>query len=625
MGAFDALTRLICTVAYVSLVVVGIVCMIVGLLYASEVKDGSDFIMYLLAFCGLAMVVVGGLALWAVRDGNWLVLLVVVVADMFILVMLFSAAIIGFMLGMDYKDPVRVGIDKSFADADWKRTFWDTKYCQEKASVKDSCVTLFEELAEQTLSDPSSTYKTGVTVNHIFANCDTQGARCITTAKDSDKKLCQQANISSDTITSRAKCVSITGGTNGCHYIAASSGVKEACIPKADCNIAQALNFNCKQCVYRCREVSIADVKKNVEPASLAVFCVIGFCFICIVVNDFLTQTDDFGGLWKVLAWGFNGLVTLSGLVVAVLCGVGQGLLMSDCPDGADCSNMAVIVVLMLGVALLVVGTLGLIGVWKEIPLFLKKVNILLAAVSALLLLAGIMLAIVAGHMDTINGKSEEHFPEMRRQYESKDPTYCQIAGGASLPVYTKVRTTVQCGSTHGAKAWMANSDGKNKTKYPDTASKYETDFKAGFRLEGGPNWPHANSTDEESRLACEAACNNRNGCNFLIWRDVKTCETYTQCISTEKTVTTPAGVSVYTKGQSGAQRMTDADCRAKIKADLELDLLVIGLISAFVCGGFVVVIFFTIRAVKMLRDGDGGDDDGGDDDGGDDDDEDTE
>ena len=65
---------------------------------------------------------------------------------------------------------------------------------------------------------------------------------------------------------------------------------------------------------------------------------------------------------------------------------------------------------------------------------------------------------------------------------------------------------------------------------------------------------------------------------------------------------------------------MTDADCRAKIKVDLELDLLVIGLISAFVCGGFVVVIFFTIRAVKMLRDGDGGDDDGGDDDGGDDD-----
>jgi len=96
---------------------------------------------------------------------------------------------IGFMLGMDYKDPVRVGIDKSFADADWKRTFWDTKYCQEKASVKDSCVTLFEEIAEQTLSDPSSTYKTGVTVNHIFANCDTQGARCITTAKDSDKKI----------------------------------------------------------------------------------------------------------------------------------------------------------------------------------------------------------------------------------------------------------------------------------------------------------------------------------------------------------------------------------------------------------------------------------------------------
>ena len=40
------------------------------------------------------MVVVGGAALWGLRGNNWLVLLVVVVSDMFILVMLFSAAIV---------------------------------------------------------------------------------------------------------------------------------------------------------------------------------------------------------------------------------------------------------------------------------------------------------------------------------------------------------------------------------------------------------------------------------------------------------------------------------------------------------------------------------------------------
>jgi hypothetical protein len=60
--------------------------------------------------------------------------------------------------------------------------------------------------------------------------------------------------------------------------------------------------------------------------------------------------------------------------------------------------------------------------------LALNHVNIALFGFSVVLLLAGLMLSIIAGGMETINGQAEKNFPELRSQMEAEDPGYCSKA-----------------------------------------------------------------------------------------------------------------------------------------------------------------------------------------------------
>eukprot|EP01051_Picozoa_sp_SAG22_P016492 SAG22_NODE_2339_length_2690_cov_2.159012_1_plen_133_part_00 len=54
-----------------------------------------------------------------------------------------------------------------------------------------------------------------------------------------------------------------------------------------------------------------------------------------------------------------------------------------------------------------------------------------------LLFIAGVALAAVSGAMETVEGKAEKHFGELREQYEQKDLTFCAVRGedGAWLPM----------------------------------------------------------------------------------------------------------------------------------------------------------------------------------------------
>ena len=44
---------------------------------------------------------------------------------------------------------------------------------------------------------------------------------------------------------------------------------------------------------------------------------------------------------------------------------------------------------------------------------------------SAILFMSALFLSIVSGAMETINTEAEANFPELRTQYEQKDPDYC--------------------------------------------------------------------------------------------------------------------------------------------------------------------------------------------------------
>ena len=52
----------------------------------------------------------------------------------------------------------------------------------------------------------------------------------------------------------------------------------------------------------------------------------------------------------------------------------------------------------------------------------------------------------------------------------------------------------------------------------------------AGEKAVGGPNWPTAESTQDESVAACAAACDRRNDCSHFIWFDDNGCRTQNSC-----------------------------------------------------------------------------------------------
>ena len=80
--------------------------------------------------------------------------------------------------------------------------------------------------------------------------------------------------------------------------------------------------------------------------------------------------------------------------------------------QGASCSNMAVNVVIVLGLAIMVLGILGVLGVRKNqgdsnfaARTVLRNVNIVLLCCAFLLAIAGMLLTLAGGGMESINGE----------------------------------------------------------------------------------------------------------------------------------------------------------------------------------------------------------------------------
>ena len=75
-------------------ILVGIASGIVGLVYASEIQDGSSFVQTTLACVGFTMIFVGAVALYAIQTDNGYLVLLVIIADVTLLVILFAAMIV---------------------------------------------------------------------------------------------------------------------------------------------------------------------------------------------------------------------------------------------------------------------------------------------------------------------------------------------------------------------------------------------------------------------------------------------------------------------------------------------------------------------------------------------------
>eukprot|EP01043_Picozoa_sp_COSAG02_P016109 COSAG02_NODE_702_length_18327_cov_85.154597_9_plen_310_part_00 len=186
----------------------------------------------------------------------------------------------------------------------------------------------------------------------------------------------------------------------------------------------------------QCKEDLIADTKANLTPASFIVYAVLIFCLVAALINDSMIDAADFSGVTGILGLVFNGAVAFSGFVLTIAATIGQYLLSQDCQGRESCSNVAVDVVVILGLALVGLGVLGVIGVQKNragggiaARTALRNTNLVLICVSFVLSVAGILLSLAGGGMESINGASEKNFAELRTQMEAQDASYCREDG----------------------------------------------------------------------------------------------------------------------------------------------------------------------------------------------------
>jgi hypothetical protein len=571
MGAFDPLTRLICFVAYAGFCVVGIALIATGIWYNSSIPGANEAVMFSLAGGGFGMLCVGALALWSIFKQHPALLWIVWLVDVGLFVVITLGAVIGIILGMDVRDPTREALTRSFGMAEWRESMWDSAYCQ-KHSSSTHCTTVFEEEAALALAATDANYTTGDTVRHLFGDCtyamlgvpcpvseaagdvavctavdmsDTAGtaaerqtaceavadgmgcmftptgtetpvscagdddgtgdpATCTGTATipacelsvfgcpdgcdstpestpacafaDADAHTGCPDGCTLDMTTDAESCsgtattivgtctgtatppvcdadaVDQAGCAAGCTFTPAGAGEPcqlngdesgcavqggncvytpyaaaspMACTVKPDCVARDSLFAACSTCSADCKEALITDVKSGMEPAAIALIVAFVFSLICVITNHWIVVNEPEGGMVVLIALACNVMVTLLGLVVAGLAAYGQYLVVEECPSDSDCSNVAAIFAIMLGMGLFVVGALGTIGTKFGISFFMTAVNFVHSLLAFGLLVAGTFVLIVSGHMETINAKSEHHFPELREQFESQQPGYC--------------------------------------------------------------------------------------------------------------------------------------------------------------------------------------------------------
>jgi hypothetical protein len=196
---------------------------------------------------------------------------------LFCLFVLFT--IIGFMIGMDVRDPTRTSTDNAWgvysntelaAQTEWRKTFWDGSYCT-TAKVfggrKQACDAVFKYHATNALLDADSNFTAGTQISDLFADCRVaaSGLPCKPSTLDVDIDACAAAALSGTPTVNSGVCSATTtpGSVAGCTYVEEVpedttadppvDGVAEACVPALSCDSADDLRTSCEDCNHKGR------------------------------------------------------------------------------------------------------------------------------------------------------------------------------------------------------------------------------------------------------------------------------------------------------------------------------------------------------------------------------------
>lgn len=306
-GVVDATFKVICMALYATYILMGLTVAVVGVYYWSSTLIASGLVSALLLLSGVAMVGVGSAAIYGIQTDHTFLLSVVWCeatrdrwcpaqprwsfclrpqpssspwADLtvhvpvscslrlyrFIDIALFCMfvlfAIVGFMVGMDVRDPARTSTDNAWgvytgteldAQKEWRKSFWGGSYCTTSKTFggrKQACDAVFNYHATNALLDPTSNFTEGTQIADVFADCKLadHGVPCAPSTHADDIVACAAADA-------RSSCESIATpfSVEGCTYEEATGGDAATCLPTPSCEASLTLKLACEDCNQKVR------------------------------------------------------------------------------------------------------------------------------------------------------------------------------------------------------------------------------------------------------------------------------------------------------------------------------------------------------------------------------------
>ena len=235
--------------------VMGLTLSIMGGVYMSEVGEIADTGVALFTV-GIFMLLLGAAALHATYKQIWIVLLLVELINIVLFLALYVVCLSALMLALGVTDPVRDGTEETWEQS--RPELEAQKYCQEHASNAASCAS----------EDPNNP---GFYV-----------------AVESATDLCP---IKADTTPS------LYDAHVNCTVL--SELVSSTDPAWKDCARLAGL---CDACNKACMESAIADVKDNMEEASVTTLGVCAFTML-VVLEQYSTRRTRYWGSDKPWAW----------------------------------------------------------------------------------------------------------------------------------------------------------------------------------------------------------------------------------------------------------------------------------------------------------------------------------
>lgn len=423
MGAFDAIIQLLLYVAFGVYVVMGLALLGLGGWYINDVGAVGATATWLLLF-GFAMLVIGGLAIFANLKKIWLLLFIIELINVALFLGLYIAITVVLLMASGSSDPIRrasleawvdvkptLTVPGSASDATSDGGLSDRSYCEVDVVVSNACQKFYTEGPKQT----------GCNIDNRKAT--TQG-----------------------------------GGTTWVNAI-------NNCTSLGDWEQCKTLQPLCDACEDACREQSIQDIKDQIVPVSFFVLVVVGYFFVVIVWNNIIIG-DEIEGLGAIIGLVLNGALLLLSII---LIGLGvYGYTSMECPKTRpDCEPTSLIYVIILGGCIFAVSGTATAGIKLSNSVLLRLATIVMVFVGVFLLLAAIILGMSSGAvMDDMNHYYDTQYPKLRQALERVDNSYCQMTKVEctaltleSTSVYPKDKAKVKVeGSTIITKAdvWKA-------------------------------------------------------------------------------------------------------------------------------------------------------------------------